>query len=72
MGRHETRFTSVDLLDIARNLLGAGCTQCMHGCLTARPRMPRSNRGSVFLASQDFSYMTGQVLHPNSGEIVNT
>ena len=25
----------------------------------------------VFLASQDCSYMTGQVLHPNGGEIVN-
>lgn len=26
----------------------------------------------VFLASQDSSYMTGQVLHPNGGEIINT
>ena len=25
----------------------------------------------VFLASQDSSYMTGQILHPNGGEIVN-
>ncbi|MEY2466875.1 MAG: hypothetical protein QOD03_1396 [Verrucomicrobiota bacterium] len=25
----------------------------------------------VFLASTDSSYMSGQVLHPNSGEIIN-
>jgi NAD(P)-dependent dehydrogenase (short-subunit alcohol dehydrogenase family) len=25
----------------------------------------------VFLASGDSSYMTGQVLHPNGGEIIN-
>ncbi len=25
----------------------------------------------VFLASADSTYMTGQVLHPNGGEIVN-
>jgi NAD(P)-dependent dehydrogenase (short-subunit alcohol dehydrogenase family) len=25
----------------------------------------------VFLASLDSSYMTGQVLHPNGGEIIN-
>jgi NAD(P)-dependent dehydrogenase (short-subunit alcohol dehydrogenase family) len=25
----------------------------------------------VFLASNDSSYMTGQVLHPNGGEIIN-
>jgi len=26
----------------------------------------------IFLASQDSSYITGQVLHPNGGEIINT
>jgi NAD(P)-dependent dehydrogenase (short-subunit alcohol dehydrogenase family) len=25
----------------------------------------------VFLASTDSAYMTGQVLHPNGGEIIN-
>ena len=25
----------------------------------------------VFLATRDSAYMTGQVLHPNGGEIVN-
>jgi NAD(P)-dependent dehydrogenase (short-subunit alcohol dehydrogenase family) len=25
----------------------------------------------VFLASTDSNYMTGQVLHPNGGEVVN-
>jgi NAD(P)-dependent dehydrogenase (short-subunit alcohol dehydrogenase family) len=26
---------------------------------------------SVFLASDDASYMAGQILHPNGGEVVN-
>lgn len=26
----------------------------------------------VFLASKDSSYMTGQVLHPNGGDVVNS
>jgi hypothetical protein len=25
----------------------------------------------VFLASTDSNYMTGQILHPNGGEVVN-
>ncbi|ANQ84920.1 short-chain dehydrogenase [Azoarcus olearius] len=37
-----------------------------------RPGQPDEVAPSfVFLASQDASYMTGQVLHPNGGEIVN-
>jgi len=37
-----------------------------------RPGQPEEVAPSyVFLASQDGSYMTGQVLHPNGGEIVN-
>jgi len=37
-----------------------------------RPGQPEEIAPSyVFLASQDSSYMTGQVLHPNGGEVVN-
>jgi len=37
-----------------------------------RPAQPSEIAPSyVFLASRDSSYMTGQVLHPNGGEIVN-
>jgi NAD(P)-dependent dehydrogenase (short-subunit alcohol dehydrogenase family) len=37
-----------------------------------RPGQPEEVAPSyVFLASDDSSYMTGQVLHPNGGEIVN-
>jgi NAD(P)-dependent dehydrogenase (short-subunit alcohol dehydrogenase family) len=32
----------------------------------------RQRQPYVFLASDDSSYMTGQVLHPNGGEVVNT
>src|SRR5438477_7034282 len=38
-----------------------------------RPGQPEEVAPSfVFLASDDASYMTGQILHPNGGEIVNT
>lgn len=38
-----------------------------------RPGQPEEVAPSfVFLASDDASYMTGQVLHPNGGEVVNT
>jgi NAD(P)-dependent dehydrogenase (short-subunit alcohol dehydrogenase family) len=38
-----------------------------------RPGQPEEVAPSfVFLASDDSSYMTGQVLHPNGGEIINT
>jgi NAD(P)-dependent dehydrogenase (short-subunit alcohol dehydrogenase family) len=40
--------------------------------LLKRPGQPEEVAPSyVFLASDDASYMTGQVLHPNGGEIVN-
>ena len=38
----------------------------------ARPAEPAEIAGAyVFLAAGDSSYMTGQVLHPNGGEIIN-
>lgn len=41
--------------------------------LLKRPGQPEEVSPSfVFLACDDASYMTGQVLHPNGGEIVNT
>lgn len=37
-----------------------------------RPGQPNEIAPSyVFLASQDSSYMTGQIIHPNGGEIIN-
>lgn len=40
--------------------------------LMKRPGQPEEVAPSfVFLASDDASYMTGQVLHPNGGEIIN-
>ena len=37
-----------------------------------RPGQPEEVALSyVFLASDDSSYMTGQVLHPNGGEVIN-
>jgi len=37
-----------------------------------RPGQPEEVAPSyVFLASDDSSYMTGQFLHPNGGEIIN-
>lgn len=42
------------------------------GAPLGRPAQPSEIAPSyVFLASRDSSYMTGQVLHPNGGEIIN-
>lgn len=42
------------------------------GAPLGRPAQPSEIAPSyVFLASRDCSYMTGQVLHPNGGEIIN-
>ena len=34
-------------------------------------RFPDIAEAVAFLASDDASFMTGQVLHPNGGEIIN-
>jgi NAD(P)-dependent dehydrogenase (short-subunit alcohol dehydrogenase family) len=40
--------------------------------LLGRPGQPEEVAPSyVFLASDDSSYMTGQILHPNGGTVVN-
>jgi len=37
-----------------------------------RPGQPEEVAPSyVFLASDDSSYMTGQILHPNGGSVIN-
>ena len=43
-------------------------------CLSWRcPGQPEEIAPSfVFLASSDASYMTGQILHPNGGTVVNS
>jgi hypothetical protein len=39
--------------------------------LMAPRRVSGSRTSYVFLAASDSSYFTGQVLHPNGGEVVN-
>ena len=54
------RRTTIVLFVLA---LTAGTT----GNAAAKPRP----KFTVFLASDDSSYLTGQVLHPNGGTVVN-
>ena len=55
-------------------------TFCEEGVTTFGQKVPLGRPGQpdeiapsyVFLASGDSTYMTGQVLHPNGGEVINT
>ncbi len=51
----------------------AGVSQFGSGVPLGRAAQPEEIAPCyVFLASDDSSYMTGQVLHPNGGEVINT